>query len=175
MALKINNVWKKWGVRLWSPFKTTYATSCRKRTFEQAVELGYQEVGKLKQEMVPHPHRWKFGANDVVPPTDIGFVTVDIVMELQGTLWIERGIRFTQTLPNGLRSLSEVSRGTGTLTPVARIKRGGESYVSLDPYMMRTDSEPQSTHCSRLSDALYGAEEYLKEQSVFWNAFRHTA
>jgi hypothetical protein len=110
-----------------------------------------------------------------VPPTDVGFVTVDIVMELQGTLWIKRGIQFTQTRPDGLRALSDVSRGTGTFTPVARIKRGGESYVSLYPYMLRTDSGPQSTHCRRLSDALSQAAEYLKEHSVFWNAFRHTA
>lgn len=174
MALKINNVWKKWGVRLWCPFKCTYTTSCRKRTFEQAVELGYQEVGKLKVELAPHPHKWTFKP-DAVPIVDVGLVTVDIVMELQGTVWLQRNIRFTQTLPSGLRALADISRGAGTFTPVARIKRGGEAYVSLDPYMLRTDSLSQSYQCSRVSDALSEAAEYLKEHTVFWNAFRHTA
>jgi hypothetical protein len=173
MALKINNVWKKWGVRLWSPFKSTYTTSCRKRTFEQAVELGYQEVAKLREEIAPHPHRFTFKP-DEVPNVDVGFVTVDVVMELKGSVWIDRGLRFTQTSPAGLRCAYHTSRGADTFASAARIKRGGEAYVSLDPYLYDMGTKSQS-HYLRLAEALSQAEEYLKEHSVFWNAFRHTA
>ena len=173
MALKINNVWKKWGVRIWSPFKATYIASCRKRKFEEAVELGYREVGKLKAEMGPRPKRWslEYGPPDLV---DVGPVTVDIVMDLKGTVLVERGIRLTQTSPEGVRMAFHVSRGSQTFASLVRIKRGGEAYVSLDPYLFEMTGEAR-THYSRLTEAFSEAAEYLKEHSVFWNAFRHTA
>lgn len=173
MALKINNIWKKWGVRMSTPFRHSYTTSCRKRTFEQAIELGYQEVGKLKAEMAPHPHVWSFKP-DPPPIVDIGPITIDIVMELKGSLWIERGLRFTQTSPEGFRVACHTSRGSDSFIAVARIKRGGEAYVALDPYMYDMGKKQQAQYI-RLSEAFSEAAEYLKEHSVFWNAFRHTA
>jgi hypothetical protein len=173
MALKINRVWKKWGVELRCQYRRTAVLGWGNHSFETAFEKATLQIGRLKEDMKPNPHQHHHAIGPP-PLVDVGYVTADVFMDLDGSSWLTRGVRFLTVLPDGTPVAHHMNHNRSIYVAVARIKRDGEAYVSLSPY--RYDTQPTSQkHYLRAREALDELAGYIKEQVVFWSAFRHTA